>query len=90
VRAEKSNTAKNTEAIMYANKATTRAGINGCSISLYMASTIARQMKVQAVVIKAFPRNMRIDPVIPTAVNLLPLFAINQKEFLAAVQKLSL
>lgn len=90
MRAEKSNTAKNTEAIMYANKATTRAGINGCSISLNMASTIARQMKVQAVVIKAFPRNMRIDPVIPTAVNLLPLLAINQKEFLAAVQKLSL
>jgi len=67
------------------------AGIKGYSIvSVYASLMITIVKNTENMVISPFPRKERIDPVIPTAVNLLAFPAMIQNDSLAARQKLLL
>lgn len=67
------------------------AGINGYSIVSVNASLMIAIVKhTENIVINPFPRNVRMDPVTPTAVNLLAFPAMIQNDSLAPRQKLLL
>ena len=67
------------------------AGIKGYStVSSNASLMIAIVKNTESIVINPFPRKERMDPVIPTAVNLLAFPAMIQNDSLAPRQKLLL
>lgn len=59
-------------------------------VSVNASFTITTVKNTENIVINPFPKKARIDPVIPTAVNLLAFPAMIQNDSLAARQKLLL